>query len=735
MTEYGYDSSPTGYFNKGQMVRQSNAFGRICTDYDLAGRAVRQRWSVWQTGDDRATWCSSSSDPAMTFTARAEYDAGGRLLGKRYPDGWQSGDVVGQVGTTGNPITYDSAGRLKAIPNLIQLATYNASGQPLVTTYFSGTQTSNSYDSKRQWLNSTTVSRSGAGRFLATYVRDPDLGRISQASISTSFPPSEVWTYSYDDLDRLTQAAFQGDATRTKLLTYDAAGNMTSQTGPGTYQYPAATAARPHTPTSIGGQAMTYDDAGNMLTGRGEIEWDGENRPTAITMGTKTTRFTYGPDGSRWLKTTPTPANASCTPTSTSDLTMVYTFGPEVEQKVGPVCVSGIWSTLTVWTKYPHPDVKRVGNGAASATYFLHRDGLGTVRQVTDWSGTTEEWSSYTPFGKRMQTLLDTTFETKGWIGEREDPEVGLVNLNARLYDPEIGRFVSPDWWDPTQPGVGTNRYAYAGNDPINASDPTGHRADDLGPGSIGGREDTSGPCGCNGGTGPNGGRDWERTLRNIDRRDYYRSMGYSALGQLGREFGNAFSSARRAQDAASVEGYHRMRDAVRQSRLANVEPLASFPFQGVVAKLYRQPNFNVHYYEVGPDYLCGGASGCTGVPVAESIALKGVPGKVSNVPVTNGEISMVHALGDIEVGHVVTTISNNGLTLQNRTLPDHWFHDGTVTIDAYQDANGDWYGQVTGTGTHTKPGMGMANQTTGPEVFGGILSDIRDDLSSKGYW
>ncbi|MGN8171183.1 RHS repeat-associated core domain-containing protein, partial [Agrobacterium sp. 22117] len=36
-------------------------------------------------------------------------------------------------------------------------------------------------------------------------------------------------------------------------------------------------------------------------------------------------------------------------------------------------------------------------------------------------------------------------------------------------------RFISPDDWDPTQEGVGTNRYAYAGNDPVNQSDPNGH--------------------------------------------------------------------------------------------------------------------------------------------------------------------------------------------------------------------------------------------------------------------
>ncbi|CAN7455504.1 RHS repeat-associated core domain-containing protein [Rhizobium sp. LjRoot254] len=39
------------------------------------------------------------------------------------------------------------------------------------------------------------------------------------------------------------------------------------------------------------------------------------------------------------------------------------------------------------------------------------------------------------------------------------------------------GRFISPDDWDPTKPGVGTNRYAYSENDPINKSDPNGHIA------------------------------------------------------------------------------------------------------------------------------------------------------------------------------------------------------------------------------------------------------------------
>jgi RHS repeat-associated protein len=62
---------------------------------------------------------------------------------------------------------------------------------------------------------------------------------------------------------------------------------------------------------------------------------------------------------------------------------------------------------------------------------------------------------------------------------ERQD-ETGLLHLNARAYDPLFARFVSPDWLDPTDQGVGTNRYAYAGNDPVNLRDPGGNSFERL---------------------------------------------------------------------------------------------------------------------------------------------------------------------------------------------------------------------------------------------------------------
>ena len=57
------------------------------------------------------------------------------------------------------------------------------------------------------------------------------------------------------------------------------------------------------------------------------------------------------------------------------------------------------------------------------------------------------------------------------------DRETNLYYLNARYYDPQVGRFLCPDdisYLDPTTLG-GLNLYAYCNNDPVNYADPTGH--------------------------------------------------------------------------------------------------------------------------------------------------------------------------------------------------------------------------------------------------------------------
>lgn len=50
-----------------------------------------------------------------------------------------------------------------------------------------------------------------------------------------------------------------------------------------------------------------------------------------------------------------------------------------------------------------------------------------------------------------------------------------LTTLFALFASQASALFIQADWFDPTQPGVGTNRYAYSGNDPVNRFDPNGN--------------------------------------------------------------------------------------------------------------------------------------------------------------------------------------------------------------------------------------------------------------------
>jgi RHS repeat-associated protein len=380
--------------------------------------------------------------------------AAGRLTARGFSDG-----------ETISGFTYDIAGRLKSIAGLVTNTTYNERSQPLLVTYQNGTTAAYAYDANRGWLNSVTHAKVGAATALLklTYVRDAK-GRVT--SVTNSGNTADSWAYQYDDLGQLTQATNAGNAALSQSYTYDTVGNMLSQTGIGAYTYPAASAARPHGPATIAGKAQTYDANGNMLTGQGRaFSWDGENRPAVISAYGNTVSFIYGPDGARLKKIK---AAVGGKPSETTTY-----IGTDLE-----IAPDGTWS------KYPTGDSKRVGRivagGAAPVTQTLHADQLGSVRLAANAAGATVQSQTFTPYGNRIKAVAGVR-EELGYIGERHDAETGLMYLNARYYDPAVGRFVSPDTYDPTRPGVGVNRYAYALNDPVNKSDPGGHECNGMG--------------------------------------------------------------------------------------------------------------------------------------------------------------------------------------------------------------------------------------------------------------
>jgi len=116
-----------------------------------------------------------------------------------------------------------------------------------------------------------------------------------------------------------------------------------------------------------------------------------------------------------------------------------------------------------------------VAKKAIAARFYFHKDHLGSSTVVSNAAGYSfAEQSEYRPFGEtRSQAGIDISIYK--YTDQELDTETGLYNYNARLYDPILGRFISPDSIVPdTYDPQSLNPYAYCLNNPLIYIDPSG---------------------------------------------------------------------------------------------------------------------------------------------------------------------------------------------------------------------------------------------------------------------
>lgn len=301
------------------------------------------------------------------------------------------------------------------------------------------------------------------------YIYDAN-GNITKITDVSNTGSSKIVDYVYDDLNRLMSATATnvavGQLPYTQSFVYDAIGNITNKSDIGPYLYQGSNGqnyANPHAATLINGVAVAYDKNGNMLTdGILTNTWNYKQQLTHTNVNQDTLEYFYDHEGQR--------IRVRKGNEETYYPSKFYNIDPSGKRTKSIYAEDQLVATVEVV-------VDSVAN-----IFYNHTDHLGSINVVTDASGAQVQLLDYFPFGAQ-RISSGTQSSQRQYIGEYFDVDTDLSYLNARYYDGNRGQFISqdPEFWMTLEKWLfdpqNQNAYAYARNNPINLSDPSGKSA------------------------------------------------------------------------------------------------------------------------------------------------------------------------------------------------------------------------------------------------------------------
>jgi RHS repeat-associated protein len=424
------------YNSDNERIAMKDGIGGSAYEYDSLGRllnATDGNGNQISYGYDLANHLTGITYPGK-HTVTSEYDGDGRVTAV---EDWKSNKTTIQYDANNNL----AAATLPKNTGVVDTATYDADNNPMSIVDQRKAIKLASYLYTRdnnERLTSTTTSQISEAPQTYAYT---SLGQLKLAG-----PKPVQDKYAYNTAEDITSLGSKS------ILTYDPADELCWQqakilTGPSCVSLPT------------GATGYTYDQDGNRTSqGKGAtlVSYTYDQADRLVKYNGKAT-YAYNGDGMRLSATTAKGTehyvwdNSSPAPHLLEDATNKYIYGPD------------------------GTPLEQISNSGETVTY-LHHDQLGNTRLLTNTSGENVGTYSYTPYGTPTHTGSATT--PLQYTGQYTDPESGLVYLHARYYDPTTAQFITRD---PYTASTG-EPYAYASDDPINETDPTGFGfLDDVG--------------------------------------------------------------------------------------------------------------------------------------------------------------------------------------------------------------------------------------------------------------
>ncbi len=408
-----------------------------------------------------------------TYSIGTTYDTFSRVDETIYPTGFKVQNVYNDLGYLRQVID-------PSTNKLYWQADYvDAEGKITYETLGNGIMTVNEYDPTTGYLQSI-YSGTGVDDSVQNlrYTFD-SIGNLTKRKDKNQ-NLEEIFTY--DNLNRLISSNFVGKETKT--YQYDAIGNITYKSDVGHYTY-GENGAGPHAVTSTSGllnNTYNYDQNGNMTKNAGKtVTYNSFNKPETISQdndsANNTTTFIYDPDRAR------------CKQTAKIDGIDVLTYYFGIYEKVitdnkiirNKHYISAGSGLVAIYTD--EKNLETTENRKEIS--FFHKDHLGSIDTITNALGQVLERFSYDPHGKRRNTdwtpaqnssAVKGDITNRGFTGHEHIDSMELIHMNGRVYDPVIGRFLSPD---PNIESMGNpqtlNRYTYVRNNPLSYTDPSGY--------------------------------------------------------------------------------------------------------------------------------------------------------------------------------------------------------------------------------------------------------------------